>query len=97
MVGTRKTPSGRTTVTLDGSPGLEVAGDEFEEDTTDIVDWFSVSFSLDQLFLHINFLGTPQFCTTLLGWQCHQPMPIQFCQSTYATFGPQFLVIARVS
>jgi hypothetical protein len=51
MVGTCRTPSGRATVTLDGSPGLEVVGDEFEEDTTDITDQFSVSFSLDQLSL----------------------------------------------
>jgi hypothetical protein len=54
---------------LDDSPGLEVVGDEFEEDTTDIVDQFSVSFLLDQLFLHINCLGAPQFCTPLLGQQ----------------------------
>ena len=47
MVGTRKTPSGRTTVTLDDSPGLEVVGDEFEQDTTEIAAQFSVSFLLD--------------------------------------------------
>jgi hypothetical protein len=69
MVGTRKTPSRRTIVTLDGSPGLEVVGDEFEEDTTDITDQFSVSFSLDQLSPCINCLGTPQFYTTLPGQQ----------------------------
>ena len=44
MVGTRKTPGGRTTVTLDGSPGLEAVGDDFEEDPADITDQFSVSF-----------------------------------------------------
>jgi hypothetical protein len=44
MVGTRKTPSRGTTVTLDGSPGLEVMGDE--EDATDIADQFSASFLL---------------------------------------------------
>lgn len=43
MVGTRKTPSGSHTVTLGDSPGLEM-GDEFEEDTTDTPDKFSVSF-----------------------------------------------------
>lgn len=72
MVGTRKTrktPSGRTTVALDDSPALEVVGDEFEQDTTNIAAQFSVSFLLDQLFLHINCLGTSQFHTALLGRQ----------------------------
>ncbi|KFY96818.1 hypothetical protein V500_02300 [Pseudogymnoascus sp. VKM F-4518 (FW-2643)] len=40
MVGTRKTPSGRTTVTLDGSPVIEAVDDE--DDTIDITDQFSV-------------------------------------------------------
>jgi hypothetical protein len=35
MVGTRKTPSGRTTVTLDGSPVVGAVGDE--DDTVDII------------------------------------------------------------
>ena len=69
MVGTRKTPSGRTTVALDDSPALEVVGGEFEQDTTNIAAQFSVSFLLDQLFLHINCLGTSQLYTTLLGRQ----------------------------
>lgn len=47
MVGTRKTPSGKTTVTFNGSPGLELVDDDSEEDTTDITDQLSVSFSLD--------------------------------------------------
>lgn len=58
MVGTRKTPSGRTT--LDDSPSLEAVGNESEEDTTDIPDQVSVSFLLDHLFLRINFLDTSQ-------------------------------------
>jgi hypothetical protein len=57
MVGARKSPGGRTTVTLDGSPGLEVVGNYFEEDPTNITIQFSVSFLLPQLFLHINFEG----------------------------------------
>ena len=44
MVGTRKAPGGRTTVTLDGSPGLEAAGDDFEDGVTDITDQLSISF-----------------------------------------------------
>jgi hypothetical protein len=44
MVGTRKTPGGRTTVTLDGSPGVEALDDE--EDTIDITDQFSIGFLL---------------------------------------------------
>jgi len=50
MVGTRKTPTGRTTVTSDGSPGLEGVGDEFEEDITDITDQLSVSSYLTSYF-----------------------------------------------
>ncbi|KAH7402987.1 hypothetical protein BKA64DRAFT_641006 [Cadophora sp. MPI-SDFR-AT-0126] len=54
MVGTRKTPSGRTTVMLNDSPGLEVVGDEFEEDTTDIIDQFSVLRSSVPPYLDSN-------------------------------------------
>jgi hypothetical protein len=46
MVSTRKAPTVRTTVTLDGSTSLEAVGDEFEN-TADITNQFSVSFSLD--------------------------------------------------
>ena len=69
MVGTRKTPGGRTTVTLDGSPGLEEVDDELEEDTTAIADQVSVSFLLAESFLRVNYLGHTQFYTTLLGQQ----------------------------
>ncbi len=44
MVGTRKTPSARTTVTLDGSPVMEAADEE--DDTADIIDQLSVGFLL---------------------------------------------------
>ena len=44
MVGTRKTPSGRTAVTLDGSPVIEAVDDE--DDTIDIADQFSVGLLL---------------------------------------------------
>lgn len=40
MVGTRKTTSGRTTVTLDGSPVIEAIDDE--DDTIDSIDQISV-------------------------------------------------------
>ena len=43
MVGTRKTPNGRTTVTLDGSP-IRGAVDSEEDDTIDIIDQISVCF-----------------------------------------------------
>jgi hypothetical protein len=42
MVGTRKTPGGKTTFTLDGSLGLQVVGDE--EDITDITDQSSAIY-----------------------------------------------------
>ena len=44
MVGTRTTPSGRTTVTLAGSPVIDAADDK--DDTIDITDQFSVGFLL---------------------------------------------------
>ena len=44
MARNRKLLGGRTTVTSDGSPGWEAAGDE--EDTVHIADQFSVSFPL---------------------------------------------------
>jgi hypothetical protein len=94
MVSTRKTPSRRPIVALDDSPGIEVVCDDFEEDTADIADQISVRCLLGRLFLHINCLGTPQFYTTLLRQQCHQPIPIQFCRSNHATFGPHSLIIA---
>ncbi|KFZ23107.1 hypothetical protein V502_02414, partial [Pseudogymnoascus sp. VKM F-4520 (FW-2644)] len=43
MVGTCKTPSRRTTVTLDGSPVIEAVNDE--DDMIDITDQFSVPCS----------------------------------------------------
>ena len=49
MARNRKPPSGRTTVTSDGSPGWEAAGDEEtgnEEDTVHVTDQFSASFPL---------------------------------------------------
>jgi hypothetical protein len=49
MARNRKPPSGRTTVTSDGSPGWEEAGDEEagnEVDTVHITDQFSASFPL---------------------------------------------------
>ena len=65
MVGTRKTPSGRTTVTLDGSPVVEAVDDE--DDTIDIIDQFSVGFLPFRFFLYVDFLGTAQFYAALLG------------------------------
>ena len=65
MVGTRKTPSGRNTVTLDGSPVIEAVDDR--DDTIDIDDQLSVGLLFSLLFLIIDFLGTPQFHPTLLG------------------------------
>jgi hypothetical protein len=65
MVGTRKTPSGRTTVTLDGSPVVEAVDDE--DDTIDTIDQFSVDFLPFQFFLYVDFLGTAQFCAASLG------------------------------
>jgi hypothetical protein len=44
MVGTRKTPSTRTTVTLDGSPVMGAVDNE--DDTIDIADQLSVRFLL---------------------------------------------------
>ena len=65
MVGTRKTSSARTTVTLDGSP--IIAAVDNEDDTIDITDQFSVGFLLARLFLPVDFLGTAQFYAALLG------------------------------
>jgi hypothetical protein len=65
MVGTRTTPSGRTTVTLAGSPVIDAADDK--DDTIDITDQFSVGFPLARLFLLVDFLGTAQLYAALLG------------------------------
>jgi hypothetical protein len=49
MARNRKPPSGRPTVTSDGSPGWEAAGDEETGNEVDIVhvtDQFSASFPL---------------------------------------------------
>ncbi len=49
MARNRKPPGGRTTVTSDGSPGWEEAGDEEagnEVDTVHVTDQFSASFPL---------------------------------------------------
>jgi hypothetical protein len=64
MVGTRKTPSGKTTVTLDGSPMIEAV--EYENDTTNTTDQFSVGSLLSQLCLPVDFLDTAQFYAALL-------------------------------
>jgi hypothetical protein len=56
MVGTRKTTSGKSTVTLDGSPVIEAVDNK--DNTIDITDQFSVRFLLSCLFLPIDFLGT---------------------------------------
>ena len=92
MVGTRKTPGGRTTVALDGSPGLDAVDDDFEEDLTDITDQFSVSFLLRQPFLYVNCLGPRHNIS--LGRQYRWPIPIQFCQSTGNTFGPIVICVS---
>jgi hypothetical protein len=65
MVGTRTTPSGRTTATLAGSPVIEAADDE--DDTIDITDQGSVGSPLARLLLPVNFLGTAEFYAALLG------------------------------
>ena len=69
MVGTRKTSSGRTTVTLDGSPVIEAVDDE--DDTIDIIDQISVSLLPFRFSLHVDFLDTAQFYTTLLRQHLH--------------------------
>jgi hypothetical protein len=65
MVGTRKTPSGRTTVTLDGSPVIEAVDDE--DNTIDITDQFSVGFYFPSFFLLVDVLAPTQFYAALLG------------------------------
>jgi hypothetical protein len=64
MVGTRKTTSGRTTVTLDGSPIIEAIDDK--DDTIDSIDQISVGLLPFWFCLYINFLDTAQFYTALL-------------------------------
>jgi hypothetical protein len=76
MVITRKTPSGRATVTLDDSFDLDLVSDKAKKDKTDIADRVSVSFLPGQIFLHINWLDTVRFYTTWLGQQYHKPIPI---------------------
>jgi hypothetical protein len=61
MVGTRKTPSGKTSVTLDGSPVIEAVDDE-----DDTVDQLSIGFLPFRLSLYVNFLATTQFYAALL-------------------------------
>lgn len=69
MVGTRKTPSGRTTVTLDGSPVTEAVDDE--DDTIDITNQFSVGFYFPSSLLLVDFLAPTQFYAALLGQHLH--------------------------
>jgi hypothetical protein len=64
MVGTCKTPSRRTTVTLDSSPVIEAVDDK--DDTIDITDQFFVGFLLSWFFLLVDFLGPTQFYAALL-------------------------------
>jgi len=64
MVGTRKTPTGRSMITLDGSPVIEAVDDR--DDTIDIDDQLSVGLLFSLLFPIIDFLGTAQFHATLL-------------------------------
>jgi len=65
MVGTRKTPTGNTTVTIDGTPVIEAVDDG--DDTADITDQFSVRLLLAPLFLPVDLSGNAQFYTALLG------------------------------
>ena len=65
MVGTRKTPGRRSTVTLPESPGSE--GNDEQLDTADIADQLSVSFLLGQLFLRVNCLGATDSYAAPLG------------------------------
>lgn len=64
MVGTRKTPSGRTSVMLGSSPIMEAVDDE--DDTIDIIDQLSVGFLPFWFSLYIDFLDTAQCYTALL-------------------------------
>ena len=69
MVGTRKTPSGRTTVTLDGSPVIDAVDDE--DDTIDIVDQISVGLLSFRFSLYVDFLDAAQFYNALLRQHLH--------------------------
>jgi hypothetical protein len=64
MVGTRKTPSGGTTVTLDGSPILHHFDDE--DDTNDITDQLSVGSPALLSFLLADSSDAAQFNALLL-------------------------------
>lgn len=59
MVSTRKTPSERTTMKVDGSAIIEAIDDE--DDTINIMGQSSVGFLPFRLFLYIDFLDTTQF------------------------------------
>jgi hypothetical protein len=67
MVGTRKTPSGRATATLDGSPVIEAVDDDDDDDMIDIIDQSSVGFLPFWVFPYVDFLGTAHFYAALLG------------------------------
>ena len=69
MVGTRKTPIGRTSVTLDGSPVIEAVDDE--DDTVDLIDQRSVGFLPFRFSLYVDFLDTAQFYAALLRQHLH--------------------------
>lgn len=66
MVSTRQTPSGRTTIALDGSP-VVAAVDNNDDDTIKVIDQLSVSFLPFQLFLYIDFLDPAHFYPAELG------------------------------
>ena len=59
MVSTRNTISRRSIVAREDSPSVEAVGSEPEGAISDIPGLVSVSFLVDQLFLHINCLGPP--------------------------------------
>lgn len=67
MVGTRKAPTKRSTVTLGGSPVIEAVN---EDNAMDTMDQLSVDF-LSFLFSFVDFLGTVQFYTTILERHIH--------------------------
>jgi hypothetical protein len=91
MVGTRKTPVGRTTVTLDGSPIVGPVG--AEEDTIDIIPHLSVGLPPLRFLSYVDFLGTTNLYATLLGQNLHQPLRLWLYGSTYASDGPYSLFI----